>query len=225
MAREFWTAELALDSKMLSKDRRNFHAWSYRRIIVAALESAALDGASMTEQEFAYTTRMIHDDLSNFSAWHNRSKLARRLLDERGADDAARRSFLEKELELAREGLNVGPEDQSLWYYHQFLMDQITESKPQSLGIAPNLGTEERATLVKKELEEINELLEDYADVKLVYEALLEYSIALKSLQGGGEPGDADETDVDLLGWLEKLRDLDPMRRGRWDDIQKSLTK
>lgn len=224
-ARNFWTAELALDSKMLSKDRRNFHAWSYRCVIVSALESAALGGTSMTEQEFAYTTRMIHDDLSNFSAWHNRSKLARRLLDERDAGDAARRSFLEKELELAREGLNVGPEDQSLWYYHQFLMDQITESKPPSLCIAPNLGTEERAALVRKELEEINELVEDYADVKLVYEALLEYSLALKSLQSGGSQGDADGINDDLLGWLEKLRELDPMRRGRWDDIQKSLTK
>ena len=104
-------------------------------------------------------------------------------------------------------------------------MDQITESKPQSLGIAPNLGTEERATLVKKELEEINELLEDYADVKLVYEALLEYSIALKCLQSGDDHGNAGEMDEDLLGWPGRLRELDPMRRGRWDDIQKSLMK
>ena len=82
-------------SKMLTKDRRNFHAWVYRRHVVAALESRALEGRSMAEPEFEYTTRMIRVDLSNFSAWHNRTQLIPRLLEERGADDAARQKFLD----------------------------------------------------------------------------------------------------------------------------------
>jgi geranylgeranyl transferase type-2 subunit alpha len=81
---------------MLGKDRRNFHAWGYRRHVVAQLESATLQGSSMVEAEFAYTERMINTDLSNFSAWHSRSKLIPRLLEERGADDAARRAFLDE---------------------------------------------------------------------------------------------------------------------------------
>jgi geranylgeranyl transferase type-2 subunit alpha len=96
VARQVWEAELGLASKMLGKDRRNFHAWGYRRHVVAQLESVALRGASMVEAEFEYTYRMIQTDLSNFSAWHSRSKLIPRLLDERGADDAARRAFLDK---------------------------------------------------------------------------------------------------------------------------------
>ena len=51
---------------------------------------------SLVEQEFEYTTKMISTDLSNFSAWHNRSKLIPRLLEERGADRDARRKMLEK---------------------------------------------------------------------------------------------------------------------------------
>ena len=98
LARQVWQEELKLASKMLGKDRRNFHAWGYRRHVVGRLESAALGGSSMVEAEFAYTYDMIKTDLSNFSAWHSRSKLIPRLLDERGADDAARRTFLDKGL-------------------------------------------------------------------------------------------------------------------------------
>ena len=107
-ARQIWEDELALDSKMLTKDRRNFHAWGYRRQVVERLESEALSvdteaeatagkrGTSLVEPEFEYTTKMIHRDLSNFSAWHNRSKLIPRLLAERNADDAARTAFFEE---------------------------------------------------------------------------------------------------------------------------------
>ncbi|KAK8093530.1 hypothetical protein PG997_000215 [Apiospora hydei] len=241
-ARDFWVAELALDSKMLTKDRRNFHAWSYRRFIVSALESTTkTDGSddvgstttpkSMTESEFAYTYSMIKVDLSNFSAWHNRSKLALRLLDERGADDAGRKKFLEEELELVREGLNVGPEDQSLWYYHQFLMDHITAVGAKNAAesdekgttkelIAPNLSLADRREFVDREVAEIKDLLEDYADVKLIYEALLEYAMAYRAM--GESDGDAANQD-EMMAWLAKLSELDPLRRGRWDDLEKSL--
>lgn len=96
VARRVWEEELALDTKMLTKDRRNFHAWGYRRNVVKHLESTALNGRSMVELEFEFTTKMIRVDLSNFSAWHNRSKLIPRLLDERGADQVARREFFDE---------------------------------------------------------------------------------------------------------------------------------
>lgn len=84
-----------LVSMMLVKDSRNIHGWRYRRIIVTHLESSALNGTSMVESEFAYTTKMVMANLSNFSAWHNRSKLIPSLLDERRADATARRKFLD----------------------------------------------------------------------------------------------------------------------------------
>ena len=96
LARTIWEEELGLASKMLGKDRRNFHAWGYRRHVVAQLESAALRGSSMVEAEFAYTDKMVKTDLSNFSAWHSRSRLIPRLLEERGAGEEARRAFLDK---------------------------------------------------------------------------------------------------------------------------------
>ena len=95
IARQVWVAELGLTSKMLTKDRRNFHAWGYRRHVVARLESPVLQGRSMVEDEFAYTTRMVNVDLSNFSAWHNRAKLIPRVLEERGADAVAKKALFD----------------------------------------------------------------------------------------------------------------------------------
>lgn len=96
VARRIWEEELGLDTKMLTKDRRNFHAWGYRRNVIEHLESPTLNGKSMVESEFDFTTKMIRVDLSNFSAWHNRSKLIPRLLDERSADDVTRRKFFDQ---------------------------------------------------------------------------------------------------------------------------------
>lgn len=96
VAKSVWQEELELVGKMLDRDRRNYHAWAYRRYVVSHLESAELEGRSMAESEFAYTTKMIKGDLSNFSAWHNRAQLIPRLLVEREADDSSRRAFLDQ---------------------------------------------------------------------------------------------------------------------------------
>lgn len=220
VARKIWETELALVSKMLNKDQRNYHAWGYRRLVVAQLESSELNGKSMAEDEFAYTTKMIRQSLSNFSAWHNRSQLIPKVLEQRGADDRARAAFLVEELDLVRDALNVGPEDQSLWYYHQFLVSQIVgDANGQS--ITPALTVDEKITYLKHEIDEIKDLLEDYADIKWIYEALSEYALALERLQRTG--GDSAE-DSDLQVWLSKLRTLDPMRTGRWNDVEQIAT-
>lgn len=92
---------------MLSLDSRNFHGWGYRRSIVKALESNELGfqtkRETMTEPEFQYTTKMIESNLSNFSAWHHRSKLLPRLLDERQADSEARLKMLDSGMSHAVE--------------------------------------------------------------------------------------------------------------------------
>ena len=220
VARKIWEMELNLVSKFLSKDERNFHAWGYRRLVVAKLESPELSGKSIAKDEFAYTTKMIRHNLSNFSAWHSRSQLIPRILEEQGTNDKARAEFLIEELSLVREGLNVGPEDQSLWYYHNFLMLQVVDHGNRQT-IAPALTVDERVAHVKHEIDEIKELLEDYSDTKWLYVALLEYTLALDRLE------ECTKRDVgvfsDLHSWLAKLRALDPMRMGRWNDVEKEI--
>lgn len=83
--------------KMLSLDSRNFHGWGYRRFVVESLEKLDDETGtiSMTQSEFDYAKKMIGTNLSNFSAWHYRTKLIQRLLNEKSAGDEERRKMLD----------------------------------------------------------------------------------------------------------------------------------
>lgn len=217
--RAVWQEELALVGKMLKKDRRNFHAWGYRRHVVEQLESSSLRGTSMVEAEFAYTTKMIGGDLSNFSAWHNRSQLIPRLLNERSADVNARRLFLDEEILTVHEALNVGPEDQSLWYYHQYLVHAIIGADGQGL-IVHNLSAQDRQRYLEAEVNFMKDLLQDYLDVKWIYEALIECTLAANTLRTDAQQ---QMKQPQVADWLEKLRELDTKRSGRWDELEKQM--
>lgn len=95
-ARSLWEDELKLVGKMLTRDSRNFHGWGYRRTVVAQLEDLHLNGTSRAREEYEYTTKMIGQNLSNFSAWHNRSKLILRILDEEKASPSERKAMLDE---------------------------------------------------------------------------------------------------------------------------------
>src|SRR5947199_9371356 len=53
------------------------HGWEYRRYVVASIEHAK--GISLAKKEFDYTT-LKTNNISNFSAWHNRATLIPKLL-------------------------------------------------------------------------------------------------------------------------------------------------
>lgn len=74
----FVPRELALVTKFLQLDSRNFHGWNYRRIVA---ELAYAQGILTPADEFAYTTKQINTDFSNYSAWHYRTVLIPRLLN------------------------------------------------------------------------------------------------------------------------------------------------
>lgn len=46
------------------------HAWGYRRYVLASMPTRRSD-----ESELNYTTKKIELNFSNFSAWHQRSKV------------------------------------------------------------------------------------------------------------------------------------------------------
>jgi len=223
-ARKLWMMELQLVSKMLHSDNRNFHAWTYRRDVVSQLERIprppdAPETPSLTESEFAYTTKMISTNLSNFSAWHNRSKLIPRLLDERQADHVARRKLLDDELRLICSAINTDPFDQSIWYYHQFLMSTISPHCPRQQQIALDLLNSDRIQYYKHEMDYIQEILEDEKDCKWIYEVLLELACSLADVGDGS----SDITATEMRNWLEALQRLDPLRKGRWNDMRERL--
>ncbi|PSS06720.1 hypothetical protein M430DRAFT_54519 [Amorphotheca resinae ATCC 22711] len=221
VARELWNGELSLVGKMLTRDSRNFHGWGYRRKVISELESPKLHGKSMVESEFEYTTRMVKANLSNFSAWHYRSKLIPRLLSERSASDVQRRLFLDNEFELITNAIytDAYPYAQSVWFYYQFLMTTLVDSIGH-LTITPNFTDEDRIQYVRKQLVNLGDMLDGAEDCKWIYNALLEYTLALCRMENR-PPLDAERQDC--TSWLAELRKLDPLRAGRWDDFEKTL--
>ncbi|KAF2257962.1 protein prenylyltransferase [Lojkania enalia] len=228
-ARKLWSEELQLIGKMLHADSRNFHAWSYRRFVVAQLERLQAPATSeppsrearqsLTESEFEYTTKMIKTNLSNFSAWHNRSELIPRLLAEREAGSVARRKMLDDELALICTAINTDPFDQSIWYYHQYLMSTLSLDCPPQDRIVHDLSNHDRQKYYAHEMEYIREILEDEEDCKWVYEALLHCAGCYLEVEGGTQAF----TTRDMRYWLDQLKRLDPLRKGRWDDLGRSL--
>ncbi|MCJ1400861.1 Rab geranylgeranyltransferase [Xylographa trunciseda] len=219
--RKLWEGELLLVGKMLSLDNRNFHGWGYRRTVVAALERQELRdesvGASMVKAEFDYTTRMIRTSMSNFSAWHNRSRLIPRMLDELAASDDDRRKILDEELILIQEGLYTDSRDQSLWFYHQSLMctfDPVLASH----SMAPNLSKDDRLVYIKSETDKLLEMLEDDRDCKWIYQALIQLVILDKSISGSWPI-----LPEIMATWVASLQALDPLRQGRWVDLEQSI--
>jgi geranylgeranyl transferase type-2 subunit alpha len=203
--------------KMLGLDSRNFHGWGYRRQVVAAVER--LGGKSMCEDEFQYTAKMVQSNLSNFSAWHYRGQLIPRLLRERGADDVARRGLYDAEFELITQALYTDPYDQSLWFYHQYLMSAMDEKNPQRPDILLDVSNADRMHYLDQELENVKEMLDGAEDCKYIYQALLDYSMRYLEIEGGNNKFTTQE----MKQWLEELRKIDPLREGRWSDLQKKL--
>ncbi|KAL9087891.1 MAG: hypothetical protein Q9165_006453 [Trypethelium subeluteriae] len=211
-----WQGELSLVGKMLSLDSRNFHGWGYRRTVVAKLEQ--LQGVSMVESEFEYTTKVIKASLSNFSAWHYRGTLIPRLLDGRQADGATRRKRLNDEFKFIEQALWTDPYDQSLWGYHQFLILNIVPTVGRQSFVS-DLTNSERLDLLEREFKGTRELLEGAEKCKWIYQALLQYSELYLELDAGNRMF----TTQDLRHWLDQLKELDTLRTGRWNDLEKKL--
>ncbi|KAL8827627.1 MAG: hypothetical protein Q9170_006939 [Blastenia crenularia] len=224
-AYDIWQKELALVGKMLSLDSRNFHGWGYRRKVVGELETLSVKTnsptASMTEREFDYTTKMIESNLSNFSAWHRRSKLIPRLLNERNANQSEKKAFLDKELELIQRALWADPDskDQSLWFYHQYLISNFEPSSNVDT-IVPELSTDDKLEYVKAQIEDLREMLDGAETCKWIYQRLIDLASTGRRLDGQW-PVESSLIET----WLDKVTELDPPRKGRWDDLRLEFTR
>jgi geranylgeranyl transferase type-2 subunit alpha len=169
---------------------------------------------------------MIQSNLSNFSAWHNRSQLIPRLLEEREASAESRKELFDGEFDLITTALYTDPYDQSLWSYHQYLMSTLDPKSPinsadytrKTAVLLPVTDTD-RLSYLDQELENIKDMLNGAEDCKYIYQALLEYS--KRRIELGAD--DAETTAEEMAGWLAELKKLDPLREGRWRDMETSM--
>ncbi|KAF8244280.1 protein prenylyltransferase [Wilcoxina mikolae CBS 423.85] len=247
-AAAFWTKELALVGMMLTRDTRNFNGWMYRRIVVARIENTVQGGhKSMVKDEFEYTMRMIMEvgGMKNYSAWHQRSVLIPRLLEEQGRSEQEKMDFFEDELELLERAITTDPEDQSLWFYHRWLVLAKGET-----AIAPKMPRLLRIKMLRQQINMLKELLKGHPECKYILNALVLYVQSLQGLRreppdendgeddedddededDEGDDDDDDDDDVDestenraIIEWLGTLERIDPMRKGRYADLGKAL--
>ena len=134
IARRFvmdYQSELALCRIFLKEDQRNFHCWNYRRFIVA-------EGGIDPEEEFVFSSEKIAENFSNYSAFHHRSVYLKDLfvIKKDTASASSSSSAAKKEVSLARmkeivesdvqmieNAIFTEPDDQSAWWYIQFLLE------------------------------------------------------------------------------------------------------
>ena len=85
--------------------------------------------------------------------------------------------------------------------------------------IAPHLDNSERIEYLRQEIESIKEILEEEEDCKWIYQALVECTLIILKLEGIATA----EAKEDINDWISKLKRLDPLRKGRWVDLEKSF--
>ncbi|KAM6500668.1 rab-protein geranylgeranyltransferase [Amanita muscaria] len=193
-----WERELAVVEKILDADARNFHAWSYRRYVLASMPVSRTE-----ESELAYTAKKIESNFSNFSAWHQRSKVYSSLCESRKLQFD---QFKKQELELVRNAMYTDPDDQSVWIYHRWLM-----------------GAGDDSELLLQEITAIQELLDEQPDSKWCMECILHYKLLL--LQKHSTIVDVKAVSEECQTLLQQLKAIDPYRRRRYDDLAAAVLR
>ena len=87
--------------------------------------------------------------------------------------------------------------------------------------MAPNLSPPERLNYVRQEIEEIQDMLDGAEDCKYIYQALIDCTLLASKIEGTMSSGDQQK----VLSWISELKKIDPLRRGRWLDFERSLCR
>ncbi|GAV03008.1 hypothetical protein RvY_13499 [Ramazzottius varieornatus] len=198
MQKADWQRELDLTSQLFRLDARNFHCWNYRRFIVER-------GHIPLSSELAFSTKLIADDPSNYSAWHYRTTLIPLLFPT--VPSPEHQTQIRTELALVVTAVNVKANDQGIWFYTQFLVEQIQK------GGYTNL-LDELKEEVKKLYEEGDLTAEESIAVLHGYVRLL----LLDPIQNLKE---SDKKFVDDS--IDKLCSLDPLRKGYYQSLRDAL--
>ncbi|UJR10871.1 hypothetical protein I4U23_015058 [Adineta vaga] len=121
---DLYQNELQLCKKYLEHDERNFHCWAYRyylleRVCPSTSSSSSSDLESFYDKELDFLRSIIGINLSNYSAWHYRSKYLDKLLEH---NPSRRLSLLAIEWQLVLSAVYTDCSDQAAWFYLRWLL-------------------------------------------------------------------------------------------------------
>lgn len=222
-AKPDWKKELAMVTYALAKDERNFHAWNYRRYVLAKYEETLPEAhrGAVKPKEFEFTEEKINKNFSNFSAWHQRSKVIPELMEEtrqgKCTDEklvkrlSDPKTFFGSELDYVKNAIFMDPNDQSVWLYLRWLL-----TKPEI--IYPDISTEYHIEVVESTIKEIAELYEDEKDCRHCIYWIVFYTIMLYELKKQRIPEAVGRT---LTKHIGDLKEKDALRKGQYEDWEK----
>ncbi|KAL0485008.1 rabggta, partial [Acrasis kona] len=119
---DLWQNELALTSKLLSYDNRNFHCWNYREFVIKLLNLNP-------NQELDYCYSLLttgNEGVSNYSAYHYRSAMLNRKHEEQQIDFD---QLLLEEWDLVKNAVFTDSTNQSAWFYNKWIQQKMTHSE------------------------------------------------------------------------------------------------
>lgn len=226
-----WKFELGVVSKVLALDQRNFHAWQLRRVITQNMENTArnnpLNILLINLNEFDFTTSKVNNNISNFSAWHNRSKLIPKIYDlfkevnlnVINSNEVTKKAFgifkdphsiLHHELKLVNTGMYMDVEDTSVWLYLYWLLsDKLFTNGLEHSKYMEILQTQ---LLIIKELNEL-----EVSDNGQNNSWCIKSMIFIKQIMIRLNDGSYNLKD-EIRDLLTVLIKIDPLRKGRYID-------
>ena len=87
-----------------------------------------------------------------------------------------------------------------------------------SKSMAPALTNDDRMSYVKEQFDHLLEMLDGAEDCKWIYQALIHLSTIHRTLSTKWPTEERQIHD-----WISQLRTLDPLRKGRWNDLDETL--
>lgn len=184
------------------------HGWHYRRYIISKLEQDT--GESFALKEFEYTTERINKDFSNFSAWHNRTKLIPVLLEAKPtAQFESSLEFLQEELKYLKNAMYTDPQDQSVWIYLRWLLTSEIFVKKLDQKIYSEILKQEL-----QNLKELNELERDDNGVENNW--CLKTLVTVETILQKVDIENKIEYKTEIEESLVKLIDIDALRKNRY---------
>lgn len=176
---------------ILAEDTKNYHVWSYRQYLVQKF-------GVFTHNELGSTQNLIEDDPRNNSAWSHRFYLVfsdpSASTPDSGAGDYDPKipdQTLDREINYAKEKIELAPQNQSPWNYLQGVLTK---------------GGRKPSTIQDFAEQFVSNLGEDSEEVKSSHALDLLATIY-------AEAGDKDKARLCLRRLSEKW---DPIREGYW---------
>lgn len=166
------------------------------------------------EDELQYSAEKIQENFSNYSAFHHRSLFLKR-------SGRSVRDSLAHELTIVENAIFTEPDDQSAWWYHQFLLrwalEEVHTQKTQQRDTCDELAAW-LTTLLQQQLELVGGLFELEENCTWVITCLLNIVDTLTSahLVGALQKEDVVALLTQRTTLLEKLLVVDPNHKQRY---------